>query len=463
MNFWLLALAGLTLLRLLLAATIPLSPDETYYWLWSVHPQPGYYDHPPMVAYWIRAGTALLGNTPLGLRCLGPLAAALGSVLLWDAGEHFLPNRQAGLVAAALFNATLILGVGAIIMTPDTPLVFFWTAALAALGRLTATRDQRWWLAIGAAAGAALLSKYTAILLVAGIFLWLVTRPDGRASLRTIWPWAGCALAALIFAPDFYWNAAHHWVSFLKQGGRVDGFDAARSLDFFGELAASEIGLATPIVFGLIIAGLWHIRKSNAPGPQLMLWLTLLPAAVFIEHVVSGRVEANWPAILFPSGALAAAFLPIPLLEKWLRPALGLGFGLTILAYAQAIAAPFPIPAAQDPAALQLAGWQDMANQIAAQKPAFVTSDEYTVTSELAFDTPTDLPVTGFDPRWSYLTLPEAGIQIGTLGILITRRAEAPCPVQLGTATRRRGDDTIMTYRLCQFAAPRRMALLPHP
>jgi 4-amino-4-deoxy-L-arabinose transferase-like glycosyltransferase len=461
-NYWLLALAGLTLLRLLLAATIPLSPDETYYWLWSVDPQPGYYDHPPMVAYWIRAGTALFGNTPLGVRCLGPLAAALGSVLLWDAGEHFLPNRQAGLVAAALFNATIILGVGAIIMTPDTPLVFFWTAAIAALARLTATGDQRWWLAAGAAAGAALLSKYTAILLVAGIFLWLVTRPEGRAALRSVWPWAGCALAALIFAPDVYWNATHHWVSFLKQGGRVDGFDAARSLDFFGELAASEIGLATPIVFALIITGLWRIRDAAAPGPRLMLWLTLLPAAVFVEHVISGRVEANWPAVLFPSGCLAAACLPVSLLEKWLRPALGLGFGLTVLAYAQAIAAPFPIPAAQDPTALQLAGWQDLADQIAALKPDFVTSDEYTIAAELAFDTPPERVVTGFAPRWRSFDLPAAEMPAGHFGLLVTRNADL-CPAPLTTATRRRGDDTIMTYRLCRFAAPATMALLPHP
>jgi 4-amino-4-deoxy-L-arabinose transferase-like glycosyltransferase len=463
MNFWLAALAALTLLRLLLAATIPLSPDETYYVLWSLHLQPGYFDHPPMVAYFIRAGTTLFGNTPLGVRLLGPLAAAFGSMLLWDAGEKLLPGRHAGLAAAALFNATIILGVGSIIITPDTPLVFFWTAAIAALGRLHATRDPRWWLAIGAAAGLALLSKYTAILLLASVFLWLITSRDGRAALRTPWPWAAAALAALIFAPDIAWNAACHFVSFRKQGGRVDGFDPARSADFLAELVFGQFALATPIISGLIVYALIRLRRAAEPAETLLLWLTLLPCAVFLEHVISGRVEANWPAIIYPSACLAAATIREAVLLKWLRPALALGFAMTLAAYAQAIAAPFPIPAAHDPAALQLAGWPDLANQIAARHPAFVTSDEYTITSELAFNTPPATTITGFDPRWTYLTLPNAQISAGTAGILVTLRTDAPCPVLLGTATRKRGADAIATYKICRFTAPPNMVLIPHP
>ena len=59
-----LALVALLLLfRVLLAATADLSEDEAYYWLWSTHLAAGYYDHPPMIAYWIRAGTAVFGQT----------------------------------------------------------------------------------------------------------------------------------------------------------------------------------------------------------------------------------------------------------------------------------------------------------------------------------------------------------------------------------------------------------------
>ena len=112
-----------------------------------------------MVALWIRAGTMLAGDGPLDVRLLAPFATALGTVLLFRAAEDLLPNRGAGLTAATLLNATLLMGIGAVTMTPDTPLLLFWTATLWALGRMLATGRREWWLASGAAAGLALDSK----------------------------------------------------------------------------------------------------------------------------------------------------------------------------------------------------------------------------------------------------------------------------------------------------------------
>ena len=108
------SLGALTLLRLTVAAVAPLAPDEAYYWVWSRALAPGYPDHPPMVALWVRLGTFVAGDTPLGIRLLGPLSAALASLLLADAAECLLPGRRAGLWSAALLNATLMLGVGAV-------------------------------------------------------------------------------------------------------------------------------------------------------------------------------------------------------------------------------------------------------------------------------------------------------------------------------------------------------------
>ncbi|HTQ70305.1 MAG TPA: glycosyltransferase family 39 protein, partial [Acidocella sp.] len=166
MNLALAALLALTALRLALAASLPLVPDEAYYFLWSTHLQPGYFDHPPMVALWIRAGTMLLGPSPLGARLLGPLSTLAGSLLAWDAAERLFPGRRAGITAAACLNATLMFGAGAVLMTPDTPLLFFWTAGLWAMARLIQSGNPRWWLAVGLAAGLALLSKYTGLLFI---------------------------------------------------------------------------------------------------------------------------------------------------------------------------------------------------------------------------------------------------------------------------------------------------------
>src|SRR6195952_1979945 len=106
------AIAVVTLIRLAMAAAVPLSPDEAYYWVWSRALAPGYLDHPPMVALWIWAGTHLAGDGALGVRLAGPISVALGSLLLADAAERLLPGRQAGWRAAGAVDGQALGGRG---------------------------------------------------------------------------------------------------------------------------------------------------------------------------------------------------------------------------------------------------------------------------------------------------------------------------------------------------------------
>ena len=451
-GFWLACLAALTLLRLVLAGTLPLAPDEAYYWLWSRHLQAGYYDHPPMVAFFIRAGTLIFGPGALGIRLLGPLSMAAGSWLLWRAAEDFWPRRHAGLVAAGLFNATLLAGA-AVLITPDTPLLLSWTAALAILGRLVSGGDRRWWLGLGAAAGFALFSKYTGALLIAAVGLWLLTSPEGRRELRSPWPWAGLALALLIFAPNLAWNATHDWVSYIKQGSRIAAFEPARASRFLAELLLGQIGLATPLVFGLMAAGVWRLAGLRSPPARLLLWMTLLPTGIFLEHGMFDRVQANWPAILYPGACVAAGRLPEIVLARWLKPALGLGFAVTLMVYLQCVTAVFPLPPARDPIALQLAGWDRFSAALSAEHAAFVTADDYATAAELAFHAPRGEAVAAFGARWRYLNLPGTRALAGKSGILVTRREDVACPDQLGSLTRFSPRGPVMRYRLCRIAA----------
>lgn len=458
------ALLALTVLRLVVASVVPLTPDESYYLLWAQHLQLGYFDHPPMVALWIKLGTLLCGNGPFGVRLLGPLSGALGSVLLWDAAERIAPGR--GIIAALLLNATLMIGAGAIIITPDTPLLFFWTLGLFACARLIADNRPRWWLLLGLATGAMLFSKYTAPLFIAAVFLWLVTSQEGRRRLATPWPWVATVLALLIFSPNIGWNAAHDWVSYLKQGGREAQFDPARALQFFGELVAGQAALCTPLIAMLAGWGLWRLRGDAAPGPRLLLWLTLVPGAVMLAHVLSNRVQGNWVAILYPSLCIAAAMLPAAVLARWLKPAVALGFVMTAVVYVQCVAAPLPLPAALDTTGEQFAGWRALTQAAVAEHAGFITSDDYATLSVLAVQRPANVVVAGFfdkwQPRWGYFDDPPA-VAPGTVGVLVTRRPEAKCPVLLGTVTRHRGGVVFAHYRLCQIVAHTAGVALPKP
>lgn len=452
------ALLGLTILRLIVAGLLPLTPDEAYYFTWAQHLQAGYLDHPPMVALWIKLGTTLLGPHPIGIRLMGPVSVVVGSWFLCDAGNRLLPGQRCGLWAAALFNATLMLGAGCLVMTPDTPLVFFWALGLWALVRLGQSGNPRWWLVAGGCAGFMLLSKYTAVLFLAGAGLWALTCPPIRKHLKTIWPWAGIGLAGLLFTPNIIWNAAHGWASYLKQGGRVEGFDLARALQFFGELVGGQLFLFTPLIAALVVWGLWHLRGNKAPGARLLLWLTLVPAFVLLEHVLTNRVESNWPAILYPSACIAAACLS----ARWVRPALLVGFGFTAVVYVQSLTGFMPIPVKQDTTALQLAGWPELAAEVAKMHPAFLTADTYTVASELAFYAPKDIPVIGFGGRWAYFDWPQVQ-PAGQVGLLLARQGVGDCQAPIATLTRRRGMQPIQTYKLCRTTTPSIGKLLPRP
>lgn len=395
---WLWGLLTLTALRLAVAATAPLAPDEAYYWVWSRALAPGYLDHPPMIAFWIYSGTAVFGDTALGVRLLGPLGAAIGSLMLWDAGRKLFDAR-AGLAASLLLNATLLLGVGAVTATPDTPLLLFWVAALWAVVRAEDSGDGRWWLLVGLFAGFALLSKYTAALLGLGLALWLVF--SARRWLGTRWPWLGGAVALLCFVPVIFWNAEHDWVSFAKQGGRV-GDSQGLQLRYLGELLGAQLGLATPLVFVLCVAGgALAVRRWRDPCHALLAALILPGVALFLWQATGERVQGNWPAILYPAAALAAGVLA----SRWTRPAATLGFAITAAVYVQAALAPLPLPRRLDPTLIRMGGFEALAAEIAAWKPAYVISDDWALVSRLAFTLPRGVRVYAVGGRWELFNL----------------------------------------------------------
>jgi 4-amino-4-deoxy-L-arabinose transferase-like glycosyltransferase len=461
----------LTAIRLAVAGAAPLSPDEAYYWVWSRALAPGYLDHPPMVALWIWLGTALIGDGVLGVRLLGPLSALAGAWLLMRAGQDLLGDRRRGLIAALLLNATLLLGIGTVTMTPDTPLIFFWTLALFGLGRLLATCDGRWWGLIGAASGLALDSKYTAVLLPVGILLWLIWVPEMRGWLRRPGPWVAVLIALLVFAPVLGWNAGHDWVSFAKQGGRAADFQIGRAAQFLGELVLGQFGLATPVIAVLFALAMGRIPRG--PARRLLFCLIWLPGLVFVQHAFGDRVQANWPAIMFPALALLASGIA----PRWHMPGVALGIGLCAAVWVQAALAPLALPMRADPTLLRLGGWDALAGSVEAARARahadFIVSDNYSHAALLGRLLPGS--VLGLEPRWALFDLPDARAAIvGKAGVLVrsARRddrldmsdwAEAREIGRLDRARNGMVAESFVLYRVVGRAGATPLAEMPHP
>ncbi len=198
--------------------------------------------------------------------------------------------------------------VGTLIVTPDAPLLVASSFVLFYLAKVLETGRGVWWLAVGAAAGAALLSKYTALFFGPAILIWLVAVPKLRRWLLSPWLYLGGLVALAIFAPVILWNADHQWVSFIKQFGRarIEDFRPA----FIGELIPTQIAFATPLVFILGTMGLYALvaRKTGAPAARVLINATFWTiVAYFVWHSLHARVEANWFAPVYPAFAIAAA------------------------------------------------------------------------------------------------------------------------------------------------------------
>ena len=242
-----LAVCALVVLRLAAAAWTPLTFDEAYYWMWSKLLAGGYYDHPPMVAVVIRLGTMIAGDTPFGVRLVSILLALPMSWAIYRAAAILFGGQRIAASATILLNVTLMAAVGTLIVTPDAPLLVASSFLLYALAKVLESGRGAWWLAVGASAGMALLSKYTALFFGPAILIWLAVVPKLRRWYLSLWLYLGGLVAAGLFAPVILWNADHQWVSFIKQMGR------ARIEDFrpnyIAELIPTQFAFATPLVF----------------------------------------------------------------------------------------------------------------------------------------------------------------------------------------------------------------------
>lgn len=304
-SFWGLLLVVL-IWKLFAGAQLGLIFDECYYWVWSLHLQACYFDHPPLVAWVIAAGHALLGHNTMAVRLgailSGPLLAIAGRQLGKEMFGHAAGNR-----AGIFLTLAPIFAGNSFLTTPDTMLIPAWAFAM-----LFAWRGSRpgspmaWWLASGASAGVGMLSKYTMVLFFAGLgFLWLVS-PGKRRRLFLGGVMAGI-VALIIFLPVIWWNSRHGWVSFAHQLNH--GFhNEHRHLINFQNLADYAVFL---VVLVSPVLGLLCFRTATSRmGDDHFRFLGCFfwPVVAFFGFsAAKAHIEANWPMAAFVSGLLMVA------------------------------------------------------------------------------------------------------------------------------------------------------------
>jgi len=289
------------LLRLALAAFLGLSVDESYAVAISRHFELSYFDHPPLHLWLVAAWAQLLGSErPLLLR-LPDIGLFAGSTWLMYRLTSSAYGERAGLWAALALNLAPLFTLntaGGIV--PDGPLVFFSLIAVgcfarAAFGTAGAAGGIGWMLGAGAAAGLALLAKYTAIFPILSLAVFVVIyRPRWLAKPAM---WSAALLTAALCTPVLVWNHAHHWASFAFQGGRAlpATFSVARAA---AALLGQLLYLLPWIALALLLALARAFRHGVRGDPTgLFAVLAAPPILVFLIVSLSSPVLPHWAAI----------------------------------------------------------------------------------------------------------------------------------------------------------------------
>ena len=396
------------LLRLVYCSQIELLPEETYYWNYAQHLDLGYLDHPPMVAWLIWAGTAVCGDTELGVRLGALLCAVVAAGFVYRLTCNLFDEVSA-LVALVIMQVLPFFFFSGILMTPDAPLTAAWAALLYFLERaLLAGRPGAWWGA-GISLGLGLLSKYTIAMVVPAAFIFMVWDVQARRWLTHWLPYAALALACLIFTPVIYWNATHEWASFAFQTARRLAEKPRFSLH---KLILSVLVLLTPAgVVGLATA-LWGTSEAAGDATRrrrFMQLAVLFPLAVFFAFSLRHEVKLDWTGTLWLAAVPALAWALVASsrgesagrLSAWAGRAWPPTLVVLVLIYGAAfhyLVLGLPGAAYSEHIELVPVGWRSLGEQVAAidaevrtqtgSEPLVVGMDRYAIASELAFYSP---------------------------------------------------------------------------
>lgn len=293
--------------KLLISALIPLSADEAYYWVWAQNPQLSYFDHPPMVSwlFWlghflepflnsVRWPAVILGHGVLG-------------VWFYILRNDLSYERFKIWIWLVLFSP--LLGFGSLVITPDLPVLFFWSLSLALTLKALESKSLGIYLALGASLGLGFCSKYHIVLFIPCLIAYL--------SVERKWKevrWPGVALtviSGLLFClPVIIWNFQNNFASFefqLKHGLEKTSYDIEWTISYvFGQIL-----LLFPLIF-------WAALRARLP--QELHWLRYFgwgPLLFFLLTSFRASTEANWPIIGYP--ALLACALFHPKIQSWLK------------------------------------------------------------------------------------------------------------------------------------------------
>ncbi|MES3040642.1 MAG: glycosyltransferase family 39 protein [Pseudomonadota bacterium] len=320
------------LVKLVIAALLPMTGDEAYFVLWGRHLDYGYYDHPPMTG-WMTWLMLQLSEHPVVVRLPGIVTELLIALGLYAQWHRF--DAEKARLAALLFLFSPLSLIFVFTLTDTGCMLFAAASSFAAMQALRhaspaittghSAKSYGWAVLAGLSLGLAFLSKYFAVFLGLAylIYFFGVNHRLWRLGITLV-------LVAIPFGLlNLYWNLTHCWSNLLfnlvnRNRGEV-GIQWSDVLTY--------IGMMSYVVLPPLALAWWrswgylqkpHLQKQSPPAElaeaaRLARVIVLTALVGFLVISLKKTIGLHWVLWFYPMVLLALFSTPVLQWQRWLR------------------------------------------------------------------------------------------------------------------------------------------------
>lgn len=379
---------------------LELSGDEAHYWEWSRRPDLSYYSKGPLIAYLIGITSSIGGNTELAVRFLAPFFLFFSSILIYRLAKELYNDLMVAVLSGLLLQFVPLFAAYGVIMTIDSPFIFFWALSLYLFIRALDSGRTVLWICLGVSIGLGMLAKYSmAFFFISGL-IYLILDKERRALLKSPMPYLTLLFSLIVFSPVVIWNVKNSFVTFKHTAGHIgvyEGFGLRPK--YFFEFIGSQLGVITPLFFMAIIMAVSNsfLKNNLSTRERFLLSFSLPEIAFFLFKSLQAKVQANWALIAYHTLFIftSAWFVKNWVILKKSTKLLFLSSLFLIILILPLLHFPdvLGLPARFDPSS-RLRGWKELGRKVTeiseemkAKGPFFIVSDRYQLSSLLAFYT----------------------------------------------------------------------------
>ncbi|MDA3908823.1 MAG: glycosyltransferase family 39 protein [Sulfurimonas sp.] len=320
-------------LRLILAPSVGLGVDEAHYVLYALNLDLSYFDHPPLVGWIQYIFTSIFGTNEFGARVAAIIIGFVTSIFVYKLIYDINKNTNEAFIAVLALHASFLFNALFIMLMPDTLLFLLILPIIFTVIEIEKNNKLSIWILLGVLLGLAGLSKYTAVLFIFPIIIYVLMRKryDLLITPKII---PSIIIATIIILPVIIWNIQNDWSSFAYQSAHVVGSNTINWAGFASSIGA-QIGAYNPFLAPLAFYGLYKALRSKNSTLFLTALFGLVMIAFFTYASLYKTALPHWSALFYMLFIPLGAYYMLSISKKYLKFAIGFGLIISALAYGE--------------------------------------------------------------------------------------------------------------------------------